>query len=178
MSAPDPQLSEVRQHWRTARELMARCPALAVASTSPDGTPNVTPVGSMSFDSQGRGVCLDINFDQLARNVEHNPVVSLLGLRMSPGLWLKAMLNGRFPSPPAVRVTAEMGPRRPATAAEQQRWRRRVKRFKWFRGHDLLWGKLDHARDVTAQRIVPVRMGAMTDGLFGDHASIDLTVLR
>jgi hypothetical protein len=177
MNATSLTASEVREHWLVARELMAKCPALAVASVSAAGTPHVTPIGSLHFDQDTRGVFIDIFTDQLSRNLEHNPVVSIMALRMSPALWFRAMLQGRFPTPPAVRIVAEVGPRRPATSAEQQRWRRRVRRLKRLKGHDLLWSKLDHARDVRAQRIVPVRMGAMTAGLFADHAEIDLAPL-
>ena len=79
-------------------------------------------------------------------------------------LWLTSIARGRFNLPPAIRLAGTAGPRRAPTVEEQQRWLRRVRSVRRFKGHALLWGNLTHVRDLELDEALPVRLGAMTRG--------------
>jgi len=59
-----------------------------------------------------------------------------------------------------------VGERRQATPAEIALWRKRVGWTRWLNGHQLLWGNLRFVRDIHFDSIEPVRLGAMTRGLW------------
>ena len=86
----------------------------------------------------------------------------------SPGTWLRALVKGRFSTPPGIRLRGHAGERRPATPEEQERWQHRVRRLRWTKGHALLWSQMTHARDLRFEAFEPIRLGAMTAGLFPD----------
>ena len=60
------------------------------------------------------------------------------------------------------RLSGTAGPRRLASAEEQYLWRRKVRRLRRLRGHDMLWGQLTHVRDLGFDAVTPVRIGALT----------------
>jgi hypothetical protein len=77
-----------------------------------------------------------------------------------------AMIRGHFSRPVAVRLSGRAGERRPLTEHERERFLRKVRVFRWTRGHDLLWGSLSHARELVFEAFSPVEAGAMTRGVW------------
>jgi hypothetical protein len=65
-----------------------------------------------------------------------------------------------------MRLRGHAGARRLATEEEQDRWQRKVRRLRFTKGHGLLWGGMTHARDLCFDAFDPIRLGAMTEGLF------------
>jgi hypothetical protein len=92
------------------------------------------------------------------------PRVCVMAVDTSKRIWLTSLVRGRFDAQPALRPTGTAGPRRLPTSEEQQRWLRRVRSIRRLRGHDLLFRKLTHVRDLTFEENVPVRLGVMTRG--------------
>ncbi len=76
---------------------------------------------------------------------------------------LRALLLGRASRPFGVRLHGTAGERREATPEERERFLRRVRRFRFLRGHGLLWGKLRTVRDVRFDAIEPVRVPPLGD---------------
>jgi hypothetical protein len=74
------------------------------------------------------------------------------------------LLAGRFVSPPGIRLVGTVGPQRRSTPQEIQRFHRIVGPLLRTRGGALMWKSLPLVRDVTIERVVPIRMGAMTSG--------------
>jgi hypothetical protein len=58
------------------------------------------------------------------------------------------------------------GERRKATAAEQARWQQLVAPTRFLKGYDLLWRRTDYVRELLFDGYAPVRLGAMTKGLW------------
>ncbi len=134
----------------------------SVATVGPDGAPHVTPIASVMLTEPGRGILFDIFTSRLALNLEHDPRLCVMAVDTTTRFWLTSLIRGRFGLSPAARLTGTAGPRRRATAKEQQRWLRRVRPLSRLRGHALLWGNLTHVRDLAFDEVVPVRLGAMT----------------
>jgi hypothetical protein len=134
----------------------------SVATLNEDGSPHLTPIGSVLLTEPGRGIYFEIYATQLARNLERDPRLEVMAVDSGKGFWLLALARGRFSRPPGFRFTGTAGPRRPASAEEQRRWRRMVRRARRLKGHDLLWGQLKHVRDLTFDAVAPVRIGALT----------------
>ncbi len=58
------------------------------------------------------------------------------------------MMSGQFRTYPGVRLYAEIGELRPATAEEMHQVRRRITPLKWTRGSKLIWSDFTQIREV------------------------------
>jgi len=134
----------------------------AIATVGEDGAPHLTPIGSVLLTDPGRGIFFDVFSSQLRENLDRDPRVCVMAVDSGKSFWLASLARGRFTAPPALRLTGTAGPRRRATAAEQQRWLRRVRPTRRLKGHQLLWGNLAHVRDLAFHTALPVRLGTMT----------------
>jgi len=139
----------------------------AIATVNSDGTPLVTPIGSLILSTPGEGYFFEVFADRLCANLDRGSPVSVLGVNSSSLFWLRSLIAGRFASPPAFRLTGVAGARRASTEAERSRWQRKVRLFRFFKGHKFLWGKLDTVRELHFHALEPVRLGAMTSRLHG-----------
>ncbi len=161
------------EQWHTAWALVKRSFRsslhYAFASVNADGTPHVTPIGSLLLKEDAPdGLYFELFTRQLPHNLEQQPQVCILAVNSSKWFWLRALVLGRFPSPPAVRLRGTVGERRQATQAEIALFRKRVGWSRWLKGHQLLWGNLHfvRVREIHFDSIEPVRLGAMTRGLW------------
>jgi uncharacterized protein len=137
----------------------------AFATVNPDGTPHVTPIGSLMLAAdRPEGVFFEVFSTQMVRNLEERPRVCILAVNSSAAVWLLALLRGRFVTPPAARLLGTVGPRREATAAELARWRRRTRGLWRLQGGRSLWGQLRYARTIHFDAVEPVHLGKMTRG--------------
>lgn len=139
----------------------------AIATVNADGTPHVTPIGSLMLSTPGKGYFFEVFVDRLRTNLNRGSPVSVLGVTSSSLLWLRALISGRFGSPPAFRLIGVAGVRRASTEAERRRWQEKVRFLRYFKGHELLWGKLDTVRELHFSALEPIRLGAMTSRLHG-----------
>jgi len=161
----------VIDHWRGIRRVFAAAFAssfhFAIATVGADGEPCVTPIGSVVLTEPGRGFYFEEFPTRLPRNLRRDPRVSILGVNSSRLFWLRALLFGRFPAPPAIRLSGRVvGEPRDATAGELALWQRRVSSLRRLRGYALLWGRLRRVRDLEIDIAEPVLLGPMTAGLW------------
>ena len=158
--------------WKTTKSVFHRARAsslhCAIASIDADGSPHVTPIGSVLLGEPGRAVYFDAYNVALARNLDRDPHCSILAVDSGKASWLRALLRGRFDTAPGVRLVGTVSPPRPATAAELDRFRRAVRPALRTKGGRLLWGHPERfrARDVTVTGVQPVRISTMTRGLW------------
>jgi uncharacterized protein len=139
----------------------------SIASVNPDGTPHITPIGSVFLTEPGAGFYMDMFNKQLAENVQANPRVMILGVDSSKPMWLVSLLRGRFVRPPGVRLTATVGARRPSTEEERKRLHSALGPLVRTPGGRLLWQNLPYVRELSIDSVVPLRIGRMT----GSHSS-------
>ena len=136
------------------------------ATVNPDGTPHVTPIGSLILTRENMGFYFEVFSDQLPRNLQTNQRICVLAVNSSPLFWLTSLFLGKFTAPPAVRLIGYAGERRKATDHEKRLMRKRIGRFKALKGYKVLWGKLDHVRDLHFEAIEPILLGKMTEALW------------
>ena len=162
------------EQWETAWDLVSRRTFrsslhFAFASVNPDGTPHVTPIGSLILRrDEPTGFYFELFTKQLPRNLDQQPHVCILAVNSSKWFWLRALFFGRFPSPPAVRLRGTVGVRRQATEEEIALFLKRVRWTRWLKGYQRIWGNLRFVfvRDIHFESIEPVRLGPMTQGLW------------
>ncbi len=99
--------------WRTVRRTVTRGQSTSlhcsVASTTPDGLPYVSPIGSIRLGQPGCGTYLDVFNAQLRKNLEHDPRVTVMAVDSGLTTWARALLSGHFATPPGVRLLGEVG---------------------------------------------------------------------
>ncbi len=139
----------------------------AMATINADGTPQLTPIGSLMLTTPGEGYFFEVFANRLCANLDRGSPVTVLGVNSGRSFWLRALIAGRFRSPPGFRLTGVAGARRAATEAERRRWQKKIRWLRFFKGHQLLWGKLDTVRELHFDALEPVRLGAMTSRLQG-----------
>lgn len=148
--------------WPQIRHIFARPFYASVATVDGDGHPHVTPIGSLLLHREpGRGFWFEVFTRELPRNLERETRLCAMAVDTRLTLWGRALLTGRFPTAPGVRLAGVAGPRRRPTDREADLFRRRVRLARWTRGHDLLWKNFKHGREVTFDRVLPLRLGRM-----------------
>jgi uncharacterized protein len=160
------------QVWQTAKDVVNRARAsslhCAVASINSDGSPHVTPIGSVVLGEPGAAVYFDVFNVTLARNLDRNPQCAILAVDSRKSTWLHALVRGHFDVAPGVRLIGSVGPARPASSVELERFRRAVRHALRTKGGRQLWGQPERfqARDITVTGIHPVRVPKMTQHLW------------
>ena len=153
-------------HWNQLKPLAGRVFGsslhFTIATTNHDGTPHVTPIGSLILTKPGEAYFFEVFTRQLARNLDNGSPVAVLGVISSSRLWFRSLVTGHFSYPPAFRLLGTAGERRSSSAEEKARWKRKVRLLKWTRGYDLLWGNLDVVRELHFHELQPVELGRMT----------------
>ncbi len=139
----------------------------SIASVNEDGTPHVTPIGSLLVTGPSTGVYFDVFASRLSRNVERDPNVTILAVNSSNWFWLKMFVRGRFVEYPGVRLIGTIGPRRESTQRERERFEARVRLLRRLRGYDALWNDVGHVRDIEFTALNYVRIGRATRHLAG-----------
>jgi len=143
------------------RRVIARAVYCSIASIDEDGHPRVTPIGSVYLDHSGKGFFLEKFTSGLPLNIDRGSSICLMAVDTRIGLWLSALIKGRFKSPPAIRLRGIAGPRRDASEEERTFFLKKVKKLRWTRGYRKLWSNFSYARDLDFSEQIPVRLGGM-----------------
>lgn len=163
---------EIGKHWAEIRRLVERGQAsklhCSIASISPEGMPNITPVGTVFLRDDQTGFYFDKYTNHLAKNIETNPHICLMAVNAGKFFWLRSFLIGRFASPPGVRLYGTAGPLRPATPEELHDIQERVRPSRWLKGSRLLWTDFTHVRDIQFTAFRPVSYPVMMGHLWQD----------
>lgn len=134
----------------------------SIASLNQDGTPHVSPIGSLLFLEPGKAIYFEILTQQLPMNLDAGSPVTILGVDSRRRLWLRALATGRFSTPPAIRMSGTAGPKREATPEEIRRFKRKLGPLKILKGYGMLWGGLRYVREINLTQIHPVNIGGTT----------------
>ena len=148
--------------WSEIRRIFARSFFASVATTDAEGLPHVTPIGSLILHREpGRGFYFERFTTAMPRHLERDSHLCALAVETRLRLWGPALLRGRFPRAPGIRLAGRAGDRRAATQRELELFERRVRRVRWTRGYQLLWSRFTAGREVTFDRVLPLRVGQM-----------------
>lgn len=132
------------------------------ATVSDDGSPHLAPYASLVLNDDCTGYYSDAFPNHMSRNLAENRRVCILAVNCGMGYWFKGLFFGRFDHWPGIRLYGTVDKSRPARPGEVERWLVRVKRFKPFKGYDLIWKGIRTVRDIRFTRYEPVRIGPMT----------------
>jgi hypothetical protein len=162
---------DLEANWQEIRKLFGESFRssfhYALATTGEDGRPHVTPIGSLILRGPGRGFYFEEFPRRLPRNLETQREVCVLAVNSGRWFWIKALLRGRFSTPPAIRLRGRVGELREATAEELVLWHRRIRTLRSSRGYALMWKDMRMVRDIEFTSIEPVLIGEMTRQVWG-----------
>lgn len=156
---------KIQDDWSEIRRVFARSFYASIATVDAQGLPHVSPIGSLILHREpGRGFWFERFTIHLPRNLDREAHLCAMAVDTRLTLWGKALLRGAFPSAPGMRLAGKSGERRSATERELELFRRRVRPVRWTRGYKLLWDGLAAGREVTFDRVLPIRLGRMWPG--------------
>jgi len=140
----------------------------SIATVNMDGSPHVTPIGSLILQNDRKGFYFEEYASNLTRNLQHNKRVCVMAINSNKWTLIKSFFLGRFFSPPGVRLMGTVTERREATPREIGLFQKRVKNYRMFKGYDLLWNNLRHVREIHFDAYEPVRIGALTRAVWNE----------
>jgi uncharacterized pyridoxamine 5'-phosphate oxidase family protein len=135
---------------------------LSFATVTEDGSPHVTPIGSLILRDDCTGYYFEEYTKQMPINLKYNQQISILAVNSGVWFWIKSIYSGKFSSHPGIRLHGIVGERRPATKGEIAAWQNRVKSVKKTKGYKLIWENLKHVRDIKFDSFEPITAGEMT----------------
>lgn len=151
---------------KTLEQSQASAVHCAIATVFADGTPHITPVGTVFLRDDQTGFFFDHYATALGENIDANPNVCVMAVNVGRLFWLRALLTGQFGSTPGVRLYGKASPARPATAEELQLIERRVRPSYWMKGARTLWSDFSVVRDIQFTDYKPVTYPMMMDGVW------------
>ena len=161
---------EISKHWHTIQALFQQAFQsslhYAIATVNEDGSPHVTPVGALILREDCIGFFFDEFLHSTSKNLERNKRVCVLAVNSDIAFWGKSLFDGKFDTPPAVRLMGTVGEKREATADEIATWHKRVEFTQGMRGFDILWKDMHTVRDIYFDSFEPVVTGEMTNDLW------------
>lgn len=159
------QLNE--QHWRAIRRLFKQTLFQAFATVNEDGTPHITPIGSLVLERDTfQGLYFEMFTAKMPANLRHNQRVTVMAVNSGILFWLQALYRGQFRQPPGVRLYGTAGERRRATEAEKALFQKQVKPLMGLKGAKMLWSRPEYVREISFDRFAPVKFGQMTKTLW------------
>ncbi len=152
----------LKQHWPTIREIARRAGSPTFASINADGSPHLTPIGSLILRDDCTGFYIEAFTVRLSQNVARDQRVCVYFGNMGFVAQMRAFFLGRVDRLGGVRLSGTVGPRRDLTADERERFLGSVHHLRWSRGYRLLWGNLNTARDIVFTDARPITLGPLT----------------
>lgn len=157
---------DLMRNWPQIKAVFRQSFFFVVSTVREDGSPHACPIGSIFLRNDGTGFYFEMFTRTTPKNFGHTRRLCVTAINTSLRFWLFALLQGRFPSPPAVRVLGTAKERREAHPQEVQWWQRRTRHLRWMKGYKLLWSDLRIVRELEFDAFEPVLMGKMTHGLW------------
>ena len=133
-----------------------------------DGYPHVTPIGALFLRDNKTGFYFDEFPIKMSNNLEHNQKVCILAVNSDPSFWQNSLVNGKFVSPPSVRLMGIIEAKREATEEEVAMWQKHVEFFRETKGYQIMWKNMRTVRDIQFDSFEPVLLGNMTRDLWKD----------
>jgi hypothetical protein len=141
------------------------CMHFSMATVNEDGSPHITPIGSLILREDSSGYFFDEYCTRTRENIARNPRVCFLAVNADRTFWVKSLIKGKFATSPAVRLMGTVGELREATSEEIAAWQSRVAFARPTRGYQIMWGRMHSVRNIQFDSFEPMSTGKMTSGL-------------
>ena len=138
-------------------------PYCAFSTVSEDGSPRVAPYTSLILGDNRQGFYFDELSTQTSLNLERDQRVCILVVKTNKLFWIKTVFLGRFDYPPGIRLMGKVGKKREATVQEVNTFKKPLKRLKFFKGYEPIWGFMKHGREIYFDTFEPVRCRTLTE---------------
>lgn len=152
--------------YNKVRPLFSRSVFCSIATTSADGLPHVTPIGSVVLNDKSSGWFFQKFTQSIPKNSETCEYATIMAVNDGNWFWLKSVLMGTFKKPPAMRLLVKLGELRPANEKEANKFQRRVGIFRKTKGYRMMWQDMSDIREFEIIEYKPVNIGAMTKEQF------------
>lgn len=161
---------KITDNWEPIKRDFIQCQkssmgVVQIASVDEEGTPNMTPIGSLFLGEQQQAYFCNRFPKNLNRNLEKNNHICAIAMNGSKWFWMKSLFTGRFATCPGVKLYGRISPRRPITRPEKEQWERMVRPFRFMKGYGLLWKDMAYASDIRFDGYEYLEAGEMTAGL-------------
>lgn len=157
---------DLQAHWpwivRHFEKGLKRSIFYTFATVNADGSPHLAPYASLVLNDDCTGYYSDVFPNRMSRNLADDARVCIMAVDCGMWYWLKGLVLGRFDHWPGIRLYGTVDKSREARPGEVERWMVRVRRFKPFKGYNLMWKGIHTVRDIRFTRYEPVRVGPMT----------------
>ena len=141
---------------------------VSIASIDSKEMPTVTPIGSFFLDRiDQKGIYFEKFPTKLPRNAGINRNICVLGVNSHKLFWVRSLFNGKFHSPPAIKLYGKLGERREANEKEIALLQKRMRFTKGLKGHKYLWDEMNVIREINFHNAESINLGAMTYQLKG-----------
>ena len=159
---------EIGNDWHVIQELFVEAFKsslhFAFATVNDDGSPHVTPIGALFLRDNMTGFYFEEYPTKMCENLKRNPRVCILAVNADKKYWSNSLVEGKFASPPAVRLMGVVGEARRAGREEISEWQKRFAFARDTKGYKLMWEQMETVRDITFDSFEPVNIGEMTRG--------------
>lgn len=159
---------DVQQDWKMIRKYFKQYNLssmhCSMATVNPDGSPWVTPIGSLLLNNDCSGIYFEIFTRGMPKNLNNNRKIVVMGVNSSFIYWFKSVILGKFSTPPALRLIGTTGQVRRATEQERKRIKKMLAPFRHTSGYKKMWSRLEFVRDITFEKVIDVNLGSMTPG--------------
>ena len=166
--------ARLETHWpwivQFFKKSLARNGFYTFATADLEGRPHMAPYASLVLNGDCTGFYSDVLPRRMASNLKKNQRICIMAVNIGTWYMLKGLFRGRFDRWPGIRLYGTVGQNRLASPQELDRWLIRVKRFKRFKGYDLLWKDIRTVRDIHFTDFEPLHLGPMTHHLDHDQS--------
>jgi len=158
-----------QQQWNIIRCVVDKanksCSHVSIATVNADGSPHVTPIGTLALHDDPSGYFFDELCTVSRTNLDRNPQLCILAVNAGMPFWIKSLVMGKFSTPPAVRLVGTVKPLREAAPEEIAACGRHVAKARLTKGYEIMWSRMHLVRDVQFDSFEAVNCGKMTAGL-------------
>ena len=141
------------------------CMHFSMATVNEDGSPHITPIGSLILREDPTGYFFDEYCTRTRENLSRNPRVCFLAVNADRPFWVRSLIKGKFSTAPAVRLMGTVKELREARPEEIAAWQSRVAFARLTNGYNMMWSRMHSVRDVQFDSFEPMSSGKMTSGL-------------
>jgi hypothetical protein len=157
---------DLKENWADIQTLFKKTPGCSIATVNEDGSPHITPIGSLCLHNDQTGFYFEEFSQRMPKNFDHNNRICIMAVERGFLFWMKSFFKGLCPSTPGVRLYGTVGERRIGSEEEIAVFKKRVKRLRKRKGYKILWENMKYLREIHFDSFEPVTLGSMTQHLW------------